>query len=246
MEVINGISSGGYRIEHAILIHKRSAHVNGIPPCFATIHPVSAEDGRPEIEAGTLLGTLALRRLATALMPEQRLHFIDPTILAEGTGCLLWWRPPAKARVWFNTKDELGTRSAVTPHPGLVFAATHRIWSMWAVQGSERPTPDTPLFQAPYYNVDKNGSICAGNADVPKGFDPSVAPKYEAAFWNSRFTHVNVKLAGELTQWKGGPMKLWKHLLDDQPNRFPEKALVPRKITLADLVAALARKERGE
>lgn len=243
MHVVNGLKEDGYEVSKAILVH-RSAGGHAARG-FATIHDVSSPArGRPELQAGTLLGTAQLEQVLVGLNKEHALRFIEPHILAHNSNALVWWRPPGKARIWFNTdaasKDGevlVGTRSGVTPHPGLVFAATAHGWYVWAVKGSDRPTPQTVLHQAPYMNVSDNGAICIGNASVPKGFHPSVAPGYEEAWWGSRFTHSNIQIKRRLTRWKGGVHALWIWMLSARRRTFPERALVPLKFTVADVIA---------
>ena len=96
----------------------------------------------------------------------------------------------------------------------------------------------TPLFQAPYFNVYGTGAICQGNVDVPTGgFAGSVADRIEAwnkAFFDSFFTHPNTQ--GPLVNYKGGPYRFWRDMLDGRHAVFPESALVPLGTSLAKVL----------
>jgi PRTRC genetic system protein B len=164
------------------------------------------------------------------------------TLLYQDLTTMAWWVPPARRHIWFRcTGGELGAheRGESVPHPGLVFAAaSDRTWRVWAVKGCERPSEATPLFQAPYFNVYGTGAICQGNVDVPTGgFAGSVADRIEAwnkAFFDSFFTHPNTQ--GPLVNYKGGPYRFWRDMLDGRHAVFPESALVPLGTSLAQVL----------
>ena len=244
MEVVNAMENRRYAVRSAILIHgSDSVHLRGSKPGFATIHPVTVgDDQKPVIEGGRLLGCGELEQTLAMLSPERGLRFLPSTLLAASSSAIVWWRPPAQERVWFNTHadDVLGQRTGITPQPGLVFAATASDWSVWAVLGNERPNLESPLHQAPYLNVYETGSICTGNVVTPKSLDQASIPAFEAAFWGSRFTHANVTRKGRLVRWKGGPLALWDCLLKGKRKVFPEHALVPVGLTLGEMIHQIA------
>src|ERR1035437_2468687 len=97
------------------------------------------------------------------------------------------------------------------PHPGLVFAACSKVWSVWAVKGDHRPRPDSMLYQAPYFNVWDGGRICQGNVEVPDGTTAEKIDAWNAAFFNSFFTHPNIHK--NLAKYRGGAYKFWKDML---------------------------------
>lgn len=178
------------------------------------------------------------------LTGRSSLEFFDSNILALSANAVVWWRKPAPARVWFNTRGDcvLKGRTGVTPQPGLVFAATESSWFVWAVKGSERPGKDTALFRAPYMNVWESGKICTGQAELPRGIGTQVCAGYEEAFWSSRFTHPNIHESNRLVTWPGGITKLWDELLKGDHAEFPQDSLVPFKTTI-DLILGKIAKE---
>jgi len=248
MEVINRVEAEAFVLSSAILLHTKesgrgvvNSYERAGKRAFATLHAVREDaKGGKVIGEGTLVSHQALSELVEQLAPERGLSFLPPEVLAVCATGLVWWRRPAPATVWFNTQDALGTKNGKTPHPGLVFAATATGWWVWAVKGSERPMPQTQLYQAPYYNVSSDGSICTGNADVPDGLGVTAIPGYEAAFWGSRFTHPNVADRRRLCAWPGGAEKLWLSLLAGRRRSFPEQALVEVKLDLAGAISRVA------
>lgn len=252
MHVVNSMESEKFAIKKAILVHASGGNSPYQPSgsAFATIHSVETVDGgRPQIMAGRVLSGSDLEATLGRLNPAKRMTFIPATLLAANGSAMVWWRPPAKARVWFNAGegDPLGDRTGITPQPGLVFAVADGKWSVWAVKGNERPGPQSLLFNAPYYNVWEGGGICVGNAAPPKVVEASAIPDYEAAFFDSRFTHSNVRRKGVLTCWRGGIGALWMSLLAGRHRTFPERALVSSGKTVEQVIDEIAgvKKRKG-
>lgn len=254
MEVVNAMEREVFAIRSAILLHGkgRSSGSGQGDVRFATIHPVESNgDTRPQILAGRVLSSSELEQALSGLNPKKRMSFIPEALLASSGAGMVWWRRPAKARVWFNTRqgDALDGKTGLTPQPGLVFAVAGGSWMVWAVKGCDRPTQDTELFQAPYFNVYETGSICVGNASIPKGVSPDTIPGYESAFFDSRFTHANVWTKNKLVKWRGGPTALWASLLGGRQRTFPERALVATGKTVGQVIEEIAsgalRKGRG-
>ncbi len=208
---------------------------------LATVHEVTTVDGAPVIGVGRAMTVQAARELAGALL-QRAAHggFLPETVLYLHGDLLVWWVPPARRHVAFRVGAEQAEafggreRGESVPQPGLVFAAASKVWRVWAVKGHHRPTPQTPLFQAPYFNVDGKGHICQGNVPVPNGTTVEKISAWNDAFLRSYFTHPNV--AGKLLRYRGGAYAFWRDMLDGRFTRFPERVLVDAKTTLGQLL----------
>lgn len=226
-------TDGALRLSKAVLIYEGQSG-----GAFATLHDIEDIDGLPTIQSGKAMTPRAALRLARELgKGVAQGGFLPETVLYMDGDLLLWWVPAAKRQVWFRAGD-IGPadRGEVVPHPGLVFAASSQHWSVWAVKGLERPTPDSALYQAPYFNVDASGGICQGNVAIPHNATGTTAEKIGAwndAFFNSYFTHPNVHKG--LVSYRGGACQFWRHLLDGKFSVFPEKVLVDRKCQLRNV-----------
>jgi PRTRC genetic system protein B len=228
------------RLERAVLIYEDREQA------WATVHNIHHGKGRPQIGPGVPADRAAISALAAKLdkagalcgfLPE-RLVYLSPRAIA-------WWRPAQPERVWFeckevNDKGLIGTRSAITPQPALVFTVAARAWFVHAIDTADRPGPDTQLRRAPCMNVWKSGEICAGNVKLPAQLDASVLADYETAFFGSRFTHANDP-GRDLTGYTGGIYALWRDLLDGRHAAFPDGALGAKRGTLAAHLAQLER-----
>ncbi|MBL8434004.1 MAG: PRTRC system protein B [Zoogloea sp.] len=228
-------SAGIVRLRRAVLIY--DGHQGG---ALATVHDIEDVDGEPVIGAGQAMTPRAAMELARTLL-KRAAHggFLPETVLYVDGDLIVWWVPPARRHIVFLTPDraeQMGgaERGEVVPHPGLVFAASSRLWRVWAVRGRNRPTPATPLYQAPYFNVDVRGNICRGNVPVPEGTTVEKIEVWNDAFLRSYFTHPNGP--GKLVRYRGGAYAFWRDMLDGRFRRFPERVLVDVKTTLGGLL----------
>lgn len=227
MQVIAKDTGRTEELQRAVLLYNN----------FATIHDVT-QDGarRPVIGAGKLATTEALVGALKSLLPkeEQGTGFIEDTLLAKGVGYMMWWVKPRHRSVSFSATEFGGERGAVVPNPGLVMLNRLDNWSVFAVKGNQRPTLDTELFQAPYFNVNRLGLICQGNITLPQGGQATQPEAWNTVFFGSFFTHPNVREHGRLV--KGDCYKFWKDMLDGKYSKFPERYLVSSERTVGKLL----------
>jgi PRTRC genetic system protein B len=189
---------------------------------YGTVHPID------RIALSDALGALLRESAAKA-------EFITPNVLSLGMHSVAWWCPAAMRRVFFRCK-ELGERSAVVPHPALVFQASHTGFRVFALKIDARPTPKTALFEPPYFNTWNAGKICIGSAQVPDRIDVMSIGGWESGFFDSAFTHPNH--GSKRVAYKDGEFAFWKAMLDGTFRKtFPRDMLVPMKKTLGDLIA---------
>lgn len=210
---------------------------------YATVHPVSIEAGtaRPVVGAGRPLDrkalVAALRQLADVATPKA--EFLKANVLGFSPDALTWWCPPGLRRVFFECKELGGTKSAVVPHPGLVFQASCAGFSVFAVVDAGRPVATSLVYEPPYFNTWDRGRICIGTARVPKRIDATSIDAWEAGFFDSAFTHPNA--GSKRISYPDGEYAFWRDMLAGQfGERFPLDALVPMKLTVAQVVAGKA------
>lgn len=228
------ISQGSVKLEQAILLYGGDGN-----SAFATVHAVGKDaHGAAVLLPGKAMSNLAVARLARRLRRRDPGGFVPEHLLYRDGTTLAWWVPPRKRQVWFRCDAQwLGAeeRSAVVPHPGLVFAVTaSRQWFVWAVKGAARPQPETSLCRSPYWNVWESCQICVGNVDLPGKTDAERIEAWNDAFFRSWFTHPNGNTPH--VKYAGGTNKFWRDMLDGKHDGFPESALVPIGKTLAQVM----------
>ena len=207
--------------------------------CYATVHSVAAErqSGRPVIGAGR---PLSRRALIDALVQldrnaAPRAEFLPGNVLGVTSAAVTWWTPPARRRVFFQCRT-VGERSAVVPHPGLVFQAGAGGFRVFAVKGNARPEAGTALFEPPYFNTWDHGQICIGSARVPRRIEVSAIAGWEEGFFTSAFTHPNH--GAKRVEYDDGFHAFWTDMLDGKFEAFPLEVLVPMKDATAGKLVA--------
>lgn len=145
----------------------------------------------------------------TGLIPENLLQF---SYLPGGNYKMSWFRP-AEQRILHFSK-ELKIPIGKSWVPPILYIADRKDLYVHALKTSGRPVEKTPLFFAPFFNVNNSGKVCLGNAQVkaPKDKTYSSLMKYwEDLFWLSEFTHVN-----DENKTKTQMQKLWRRLIQSK------------------------------
>ena len=218
---------------------------------FATLHPVRCvgANGAPVIEPGQPVdraGVLALAKSLSKTKRPARCGFLPDNVLSIGAGHIVWHQPAGTRQVFFDCGDKspesVGKRSGTVPLPSLIFAARGRFLSVFAVKEKGRPTPDTPLFHAPFFNVWKEGKVCTGSTVLPRAFTPASIEAWDRAFFGSYFTHTNHE---GVVRFKGGAHAFWNAMLEGQFKTFPNSVLkaLPKSVTVGSVIDAIERRE---
>lgn len=101
-----------------------------------------------------------------------------------------------------------------------------------ALSSDQRPTLQTELLRAPYYNVSAEGLVCQGSMNGPRENRPEAIAQWEAAFFHSAFTHPQGG-AFQITSHPNGHSGLWLGQAAKPCAEFPVEHLVPMKMTLS-------------
>lgn len=234
-------------LTQAILVYSKEGPSNfssRSDALYATLHPVEnfGTEAKPnfQLAAGRPLTREALLAMFEELAKKHSLNtdILPENVLSISADHMVWWLPAGERNVFFNT-NELGKRSAKVPHPALMFAVAKGQWYVFALAANARPTAETVLQFAPYFNVYDSCAICTGSARVPRGISASATGEWEKAFFDSEFTHING--SQKKATHPRGEYALWKELLDGFYKMFPVEYLTPTKFTLATFMAAVRR-----
>lgn len=226
------------KLYQAVLLY-RNDHANRV---MATVHGVvqTDTDGAPTLGAGQLISTAALRELTKQLSTSSQAEYLPDNVIARTSKLIAWWNPAHIRPMFFRRGSELANVSGkLFPHPALLFAVRNGVLFVRALPESKRPTANTTLAAAPYWNIDNNGMVCAGTMRVPKSLSVASMPTWQKAFFQSEFTHPGG--AGRLITRKGGTTALWKSLVGKK--RFPPSALIATE-TVQDYLRKLEAEQR--
>lgn len=200
-----------YQLKQAVLIYQEMAS----SAAAATIHAVelSGQNARPTILPGQPITVRALESLIQSLGRGAKGGFFPPNLISLALDGMVWWCPATRRRIWFKPSNDPDAKrlkalnGKVVHHPPLLFKVEGSHLNLFALAKNQRPTPDTRLYCAPYWNLSA-GHMCNGNLTLPP-VAPENLPAFEAAFFNSAFTHSS---DGALTSFPGGHTALWEHL----------------------------------
>jgi PRTRC genetic system protein B len=204
---------------------------------FATLHSVMmrAKNSAPQLGPGQALTMAFLRTLAEGLGSRIATEILPDNVLARTPDIITWWARATREVMFFGGMDPeaLELNGATYPHPALVFKVTGRELFVRALERDERPTGETPLKTAPYWNCDSAGRVCLGSMRVPDETTVESIAGWQSNFFRSQFTHPNG--AVRLTSHPRGFIGLWKSLKNcDQP--FPADFLTDAKEALRQFV----------
>jgi PRTRC genetic system protein B len=210
--------------------------------CAATIHEAATSNHKQVIGPGQPVTVEALESLAISLGRKLDSCLLPERVLSVSLARMAWWCPAGRRRIWFNpaSKNEEGLvklNGKVVAHPNLLFCAGGRRYGglrVLAMADCARPTLQTKLFRAPYWNLDGDGHMCEGNVKMPDIISPSMVDKYEKAFFESSFSHSH--WGHQITTHPKGHLGLWQEMV--RAKSFPPKYLLPSKINLNTLLKA--------
>ena len=236
---VNLSSTASFELREALLVYS-SDRVAGRTDGFAfvTKHPVKIDaKGVPSLLPGSPIAESDIFALIEQLRGAVPSEFLPENVLMRTQETIVWWTP-STIRPMFYVEDkgvELTQLSGNRfPQPALVFRARPGSLDIRALAANERPTPETPMFLAPYWNVSNNGSVCLGTTKVPREASVKSLPRWEGAFFESEFTHANA--SSSLTKHPGGFIGLWKSVIGKK--KFPVEHLCDAKETLAQFLKA--------
>lgn len=201
---------------------------------FATLHDVTGvESGTPALAPGRLLTVEALRQLHKSLYRLQKLELLPPHLLAVSPERLVWFEPARDRVMFFETNDAYlqGLSGVSVPHPALLFIAGERSLKVFTLGSNERPTVDTPLYTAPYYNT-SSGGVCLGSTPLPATLSVNDTESYSDAFFHSAFTHGTSERL--LKGWGRSYGEFWNAA--KEAGRFSLKHLVPLDDRVIDVI----------
>lgn len=160
------------------------------------------------------------------IIPTNVLH-INP----NDNSSLIWHTKAEKRPFYFVEK--LGIPNGTAFVPPLLWKATKKSLSIYALKSDRRPTANTKLYYAPFFNVYDDGDVCMGTVNV--GIENSTSLEdfitaWEKCFFDSYFSHLQ-----DYNPIKGNCVSLWKQLINTE-KKFPLEKLKKNNKTLKDII----------
>lgn len=199
--------------------------------CYASVHKVMKVEHKAVIGAGTALSIGELEESLSKLGKSVSEGFIPDNLIYSSSVNKIWWRKPGKETIFI--RNEGAEHAFTVSHPGLVFALIGNSIRVFAVLGNKKPTADTELYHAPYFNINSSGMLCTGNAKLPDSIQSSAFGEWESMFFKSYFTHHS---RPNVIKSKLSFVEFWKWLSETN-KPFPESALYKTdELTVRDIL----------
>lgn len=204
---------------------------------FAVWHKAKPSGGEcVHLGEAQALTTEFVRSLSQGLRAELQAEVLPENILVWSSDLVVWWARRSIRRIFFRNNSEApaGLSGVQFSQPALLWCASGQELTVRALSTNRRPTADTSLMIAPYWNVDGDtGRVCVGSMKVPELAGVAALAQWEKAFFESEFTHqTGVK---RLVQGAKGYFDVWEQVRVGR-RAFPAKCLVPANETLSNLI----------
>ena len=218
-----------FSLKQAVLLYQEGRRV------FAALHEVKCRgDEAPYLCAGQSVTTGFLETLAKGLGTSMGAEVLPEHVLARTPELIAWWSRAQPRLMFFGDGNAEAKRlnSKMYSHPALVFMIHGRELFVRALAEDCRPTADTRLRNAPYWNTDAHGRVCLGTMRVPEETGVGSLSGWENAYFASEFTHPSGVV--RLTNHPHGFRGLWSSVAGQKC--FPTRFLVDSRQTLHDFV----------
>lgn len=164
------------------------------------------------------------------------LEILPERVLVRTENLIVWWRPARSSRMFFGDRagDPLLKKlnGRLFPHPPLIFKAAGKHLWVRSLSCNERPSADTKLCVAPYWNCYDNAVVCTGSMKIPEGQKIDVIEQWEESFFRSEFTHAGG--VRRRTRHPKGFLAMWQSLQGKR--HFPSQYLVRTQQSLTQFV----------
>ncbi len=176
--------------------------------------------------------------LAVDITESRQLHpkaILDNKVLyldSGENGFAIWHTPAQTRRLLFT--DNTGLKNGTYPVPTLLWKAGTQSLEIFALKQNNRPTMQTALYEAPYFNIYSDGKVCMGTVNIDLDHEEnldSLMNKWELYFFNSRFSHMIV----DRSPAKANIVQLYKTLYGSK-KPFPLTSLKKHTKTIKQLI----------
>lgn len=195
--------------------------------CPVNPHPLSVR------EAQSLAKALDTREQAgkaflrpEGILPPNVLH-IDPS----ANGSVVWYTKPQKQRLYFV--ESLNIQNGYIYLPALVWKADKKQLQVFALKGKAKPKTATVLYNAPFFNLYRKGTVCMGTVDVRIKAAATLEEfmsAWQGYFFGSYFSH-HIDSHNPVGQ---NLISLYRELMDSE-KPFPCDTLTTTPLTLKNL-----------
>lgn len=183
-----------YLPKQALIVYSTNPS-DGEAKYYIEVSDIMQDAGRAFIGAGKPVTKETLQTMMDVVAESDKQTFysvsaIMPTNLLifdqrAGRNVIAWWKPAQRQTLLIKNKP-----SITCWVPPLVFIVRNNRLAVAALTRSRRPTINSRLHHAPFFNVYNDMRVCLGNVKPPitSGDITELMTAWEKAFWQSEFT----------------------------------------------------------
>jgi PRTRC genetic system protein B len=172
-----------FTLKQAVLLYQEGNRT------FATLHEVKCEpNGARYLCAGQSVTAGFLETLAAGLGASMAAEVLPEHVLARTPELIAWWSCAQRRLMFFGDGNPEARKlnGKMYPHPPLVFMIHGRELFVRALAEDCRPTANTRLKSAPYWNTDAaQGRVCLGSMRIPEDASVGSLGGWENAYFAS-------------------------------------------------------------
>lgn len=164
---------------------------------------------------------------AEGLIPSKVLH-----INHAAKSTVIWFTPKQERAVFFASLLDIPSGEAKVPP--MIWKADDEQVAVYALRNNRKPSINTTLYHAPFFNVYQNGNVCMGtvNIQIAKNcFLGDFMEQWENYFWNSYFSH----LMQDFNPVSTNIVQLWKSLVETGAD-FPTDVMKKTNLTIENIL----------
>ncbi len=237
----------------AIIIYddKNRENSYSTPQYYLESRDIISNNGTFMFGAPVPMANDVMKDIAKAYMKSNSFEMNFGPLIAEhilygsntaGKTVVMWYRPATRKILNFASALQIPSTNRPLHIPATLYVVINAKLFVFALQSSVRPDRSTKIFNAPFFNIYKDGNVCLGSANVgkvrAKTFDLE-ADRFERAFY---MAEQNNDLASG--RCKVPLTKLWKSQLKGSRG-FPAKTTLlphPNFKTVEDIIQKLIGK----
>lgn len=145
---------------------------------------------------------------------------------------IIWYSKAQYKSLFFA--ESLGIKSGIAHIPPMIWMADRDSLHVYALRANRKPTVNTALYYAPFFNVGESGKVCMGTVDIKTsetGAIKDLIGLWESYFFNSYFSH----LIEDHNPVNGNCVLLWESLIGSDAI-FPNEMLIKNNKKLKDIM----------
>jgi len=166
---------------------------------------------------GQLMTPQMLLDLMAGLGRSVPAEILPARVLVRTAAMVVWWVRACERIMFFSDHGAdpslKNMNGKLYPHPPLLFKACGSHLWVRALAKAERPTAETNLCTAPYWNCYDNGVCCTGSMKIPQEKSVAAIDLWEESFFQSEFTHASG--VRKHVHFRGGFLAMWEFVRND-------------------------------